>query len=89
MRFDNLYLKLQEPGTVANIRVTDVRFYDSDHATIKRGLVADVNRRLASGVEAHVMLGLARPLPDDEAGDVQWLMANGLCLADRPVSDVP
>jgi hypothetical protein len=89
MKFGNLYLQLQMPDARAEVRVTDVRFYEPDHGTIKQDVVADVNRRLSSGVETHLMMGLARPLSDKEAGNVQWLMANGLCLADRPVGDVP
>jgi hypothetical protein len=86
---EKLYLLLWSPRAAAKIRVTDVRFYEADQTTIKRGVVADVNRRLASGIPACAMLGLARAIPDDEAGAVHWLMANGLCLADRAVGDVP
>jgi hypothetical protein len=56
---------------------------------VKRDLVNDVNRRLASGVPLYTMLGLARAMADSDGGDVHWLMANGLCLADRAVSDIP
>lgn len=87
--FKKLYLMLGAPSTPAKLRVTDVRFYDADQTTLKRKVVDDVNRRLASGVKAYAMLGLARAIPDDDAGDVHWLMANGLCLADRAVGDVP
>lgn len=87
--FKKLYLTMSAPNTPAKLRVTDVRFYDTDQTTIKRKVVDDVNRRLASGVTTYAMLGLARAIPDDDAGDVHWLMANGLCLADRAVGDVP
>ncbi len=87
--FKKLYLMLGAPNTPAKLRVTDTRFYDADQTTIKREVVNDVDRRLASGVTAYAMLGLARAIPDDDAGDVHWLMANGLCLADRAVGDVP
>jgi hypothetical protein len=89
MRFGNLYLHLDTPHARADVRVTDVRFYEPDHTTIRRSVVEDVNSRLKRGVEAHLMMGLARPLEDKQAGEVQWLMANGLCLADRPVTDEP
>ncbi|MGH2852725.1 MAG: dual OB domain-containing protein [Solirubrobacteraceae bacterium] len=88
VEFKKLYLTVGAPSTPAKLRVTDVRFYDADHA-LKRKVIYDVNRRLASGVTAYAMLGLARAIPDDDAGDVHWLMANGLCLADRAVGDVP
>lgn len=36
------------------------------------------------------MLGLAQALWDQKAEmDLHWLMANGICLADRAVSDIP
>ncbi len=89
INFGKLYLMLDTPNTAAQIRVTDVRFYETDQVTIRRDVVDDVNSRLAAGETAYAMLGLARAIPDDEAGDVHWLMANGLCLADRAVSDVP
>jgi hypothetical protein len=84
-----LYLVLRPPRTAARVRVTDVRFYKADQTTIKRGVVADVNRRLTSGIPACAMFGLARAIHDADAGKVHWLMANGLCLADRAVGDVP
>ena len=68
---------------------TDVRFYTADLA-IKRDVVKDVNRRLATGTRVYAMLGLARAIRDEAAGqDLHWLMANGLCLADRAVGDLP
>lgn len=67
-----------------------VRFYESDGQAIKHSVVADVRRRLRRGVCVYAMLGLARPILDEGAGEeVHWLMANGLCLEDRPVGDVP
>lgn len=87
--FKNLYLMLDSPNTPAKLRVTDVRFYEADHKTIKRDIVDNVSRRLATGVKVYAMLGLARAMPDEDGSDVHWLMANGLCLVDRAVGDVP
>ncbi len=89
IKFKRLYLSLDSLSAPAELRVTDVRFYEADHETIKRGVVRDVNRRMSSGVHTYAMLGLARAIHDDDGGDVHWLMANGLCLADRAVADVP
>lgn len=86
---DKLYLRLNPPDLPADLRVTDIRFYEADHQTIKRDVVDDVKGRLARGEKAYAMVGLARAIPDEDAGDVHWLMANGLCLADRAVSDLP
>lgn len=89
IRSDKLYLQLKAPAAPADLRVTDVRFYTTD-LTIKRDVVDDVNRRLAAGTRAYAMLGLARAIPDEATGeDLHWLMANGLCLADRAVGDLP
>lgn len=67
IKFQNLYLKLDLPDTPADLRVTDVRFYESDHKTVKRDVINDVNRRLATGVPAYTMLGLARAMADSDA----------------------
>lgn len=89
IRSDKLYLQLKAPAMPADLRVTDVRFYTADLA-IKRDVVKDVNRRLAAGTRAYAMLGLARAIRDEATGeDLHWLMANGLCLADRAVGDLP
>jgi len=82
--YGNLHLHLDNPDTAAKLRVTDVRFYESDHETVKTDIVTDVGRRLARGVPAHAMVGLARPMDD-----IHWLQLNGLCLHDRAVSDTP
>jgi hypothetical protein len=87
--FGKLYLMLDPPNTPAVLRVTDVRFYGDDQETVRRDIVDDVSRRLARGGRVYAMLGLARAIPDADGGEVHWLMANGLCLADRPVGDVP
>lgn len=69
--------------------MTDARFYEPDHETVKTDLVESVSRRLASGVKAYAMLGLARAMWDEDGGNVHWLQCNGICLADRAVRDVP
>lgn len=90
VKFANLYMTFDTADTHAEVRVTDVRFYEADHQTIIQSRVNDVNGRIADRVEAYVMLGLAQPLYDAKSGlDLHWLMANGICLADRAVSDIP
>lgn len=88
-RWGNLYVDIEGADTKANLRVTDVRFYEADHKTVKRDVMETVRGRLASGVKTYAMLGLARPMWDDDGGQVHWLQCNGLCLADRAVSDLP
>jgi len=89
IKFGNLYLRLDSPNLPADLRVTDVRFYEEDQRTVRRNIVSDVNGRLASGVSAYAMLGLARSMYDSDLGNVHWLMANGVCLADRAVGEAP
>lgn len=86
---DKLYLRLKAPAAPADLRVTDVRFYTPD-LRLRRDVIDDVNRRLAAGTPAYAMLGLARAMHDNATErDLHWLMANGLCLADRAVGDAP
>jgi hypothetical protein len=89
IEFDNLFLKLDTPNTLATIRVSDYRFYEPDHVTIRRDVVNDVRKRISAGVSLYGMLVLARAVQDAEAGYVHWLMVNGLCLVDNPVDDIP
>jgi hypothetical protein len=89
INFGNLYMSFGSSDGQAKVHVTDIRFYEADHTTLNAGVVDDVKRRLRSKVPAYIMLGLARAMPDPDGGDVHWLMANGLCLADRAVGDLP
>ncbi len=88
--YGRLQLRFNDSDPPAYLPVTDLRFYETDQATICRDLVADVARRLKAGVDAYLMLGLARAYraQDDDRGR-HWLQLNGLCLADRPVGSRP
>lgn len=88
--FGHLQLRFDDPDPRTYMRVTDIRFYEPDQATIRKDLVDDVSRRLRSGVDVYLMLGLARAWkrPDDDR-ERHWLQLNGMCLADRPVGDEP
>lgn len=85
----NLYIDINDGATRAKLRVTDVRFYEPDHKTIKSNVMQDVNRRVGTGITTYAMVGLARAMWDDDGGSVHWLQCNGICLADRATSDVP
>ncbi len=88
-RWGRLELELRYPDTAAYLSVTDVRFYEED-GTIKQSVVSDVSDRLRRGVDAFVMLGLARAfVAQGDDRPRHWLQANGLCLADRAVGDLP
>jgi hypothetical protein len=68
VEYGRLYLSLQS----ARLRVTDLRFYEADHTTLKRSIVDDVRGRLSRGQPAYAMIGLARemktPRPDASTG---------------------
>lgn len=66
--------------------MTDLRFFESDQQ-IRSTVVDDVDARLRRRIDTFVMFGLTRPYADDP--DHHWLQVNGICLADRPVGDVP
>ncbi len=89
-RFGRLQLRLNDVDPPTYLPVTDVRFYEDDHETINLSVVGDVNRRLRHGVDAFLMLGLARAYqaPTDDR-ERHWLQLNGLCLTDDPVGDTP
>lgn len=89
-RYGRLQLRFDDPDPPTYLSVTDVRFYEPDHTTIRRAVVDDVAKRLRSGVESFLMLGLARAhqtSTDDRKR--HWLQLNGLVLVDRPVGDTP
>ncbi|MGI8730607.1 MAG: dual OB domain-containing protein [Solirubrobacteraceae bacterium] len=89
-KYGRLQLRFDDPDPRTYLSVTDVRFFEADHATPRQAVVDDVARRLRSGVEAFLMLGLARAYhaPNDDR-ERHWLQLNGLVLVDRPVGDTP
>ncbi|MDX6719722.1 MAG: hypothetical protein QOJ63_1976 [Solirubrobacteraceae bacterium] len=93
LRADNwgkLLLELNDPNTPCSLSMTDVRFYETDQTTIKHGVVADVNTRLSAGVDAFLMLGLARAfVAKGYDRSLHFLQGNGLCLVDRAAGDLP
>jgi hypothetical protein len=89
-RYGKLQVRFNDVSPPSYLSVTDVRFCEEDHVTIKTSVVEDVNRRLRRGVHAFLMFGLARAYeaPTDDR-ERHWLQLNGLCLADRPAQDIP
>jgi hypothetical protein len=89
-RYGKLRLRLNDEEKPAFLSVTDVRFVEADHKTIKTDVVVDVQARMRRGVEVLLMLGLARAFR--KTGDDRerhWLQVNGICMADRPLSEQP
>jgi len=85
-RYRKLQLRFNDPEKPAFFSVTDLRFVEADHKTLRQDLIDDVQGRLLQGTGVRVMFGLARAFR--AAGDDtkrHWLQVNGLCLEDRPV----
>ena len=78
-RYGKLRLRLNDEKKPAYLSVTDVRFVEADHKTIKTEVVADVRTRMQRGVGVILMLGLARAF--QKSGDDcerHWLQVNGI-----------
>lgn len=85
-RYGKLRLRLNDEDKPAFLPVTDLRFVESDHKTIKGSTVEDVRQRMHRGVGVLLMLGLARAF--QRSGDDHqrhWLQVNGICMMDRPL----
>jgi hypothetical protein len=86
--YGKLRFQLLDVDPQAALAVTDVRFVEDDHRTIRADVVEDVSARLHSEVDTFLMLGVARAhrMPwDDRKRHLQ--QPNGLVLEDRPVGD--
>ncbi len=89
-RYGKLRLRLSRPESPAYLPVTDLRFVEADHRTIKSDVVADVSARMKRGVEVLLMLGLSRAfLKEGDDRERHWLQVNGICMADRPLGGAP
>lgn len=78
-------LNFYEDDLLTQTTVTDLRFYEDDFKTANYETVASVSSRLAEGMKAWAMFGLARPFKaqgDDARRN--WLQLNGICLEDDP-----
>jgi hypothetical protein len=69
-----------------DLSVNDLRLYEGDGRTPRRDLVASVEKRLKSGVEVILSVGLTRPF--QKWGDTEerhWLQVNNIHLEDNPL----
>lgn len=85
--YGKLRLKLNDVEDPAHLGVTDIRFVEADHSTLKRDVIQHVQRRLHSGGDLFLMVGLARAFV--ATGDDRrrhWLQINGVCIEDRPLT---
>jgi len=88
--YGKLRLKLDDIEEPAHLGVTDIRFVEADHSTLKRDVIDDVQQRMQRGVDLFLVVGLARAFiatGDDRRR--HWLQVNGICMEDRPVGDRP
>jgi hypothetical protein len=89
-RYGHLRLRFNDEHPPVDLPVTDIRFVEEDHQTIKWDVVEDVRWRLNSGVNVILMVGLTRLFQVKDDGDKRhWLQVNGICLADRPLGRNP
>src|ERR1700694_889254 len=88
--YGKLRLKLDDVEEPAHLGVTDIRFVEADHSTLKRDVIDNVQRRMQRGVDLFLMIGLARAFiaPGDDRGR-HWLQVNGICMEDRPLGERP
>lgn len=89
-RYGKLRLLLPTAQGVASLPVTDLRLVEADHQTIRAGAVDDLNERMRRGVEGLLLLGLSRAYrKDGDEHERHWLQANGICMFDRPLGELP
>jgi hypothetical protein len=70
----------------ADLAVTDLRLYEKDHKTPRVGLVTDVQRRIKSGVEIILSVGLSRAWrKQNDTAERHWLQINNIHLEDDPL----
>jgi hypothetical protein len=69
-----------------DLSVNDLRLYERDGRTPRRDLVASVEKRLKSGVEAILSVGLTRPWQKwGDTAERHWLQVNNIHLKDNPL----
>ncbi|HET8556258.1 MAG TPA: hypothetical protein VFL58_02995 [Gaiellaceae bacterium] len=85
-----LRLTLDYVDDPARLGVTDLRFVEADHRTLKQDAIRDAQQRMRNGVDLLLMVGLARAFV--ATGDDRrrhWLQVNGICMEDRPLGHTP
>jgi hypothetical protein len=69
-----------------DLSVNDLRLYERDGRTPRQDLVASVEKRLKSGVEAILSVGLTRPWQKwGDTAERHWLQVNNIHLKDNPL----
>lgn len=82
----SLRMLVTDGVTDLSLPVTDLRFYESDHKTIRLRAVANISQRLAAGARAILAVGVSRPFQkDDDSQPRHWLQVNNIHLEDQPI----
>lgn len=88
--YGRVQLRLNDPIRPAFAPVTDLRLFESDHETPLEDAIEDLRRRMGRGVQARLMVGLARAfVASGDNSERHWLQVNGICMEDRPLGDLP
>jgi hypothetical protein len=88
--YGRVQLRLNDSIRPAFAPVTDLRLFGSDHETPLEAAIEDLRRRMGRGVQARLMVGLARAfVASGDNSERHWLQVNGICMEDRPLGDLP
>ncbi len=78
-------VKINDGIFFVDLSLTDLRFYKDDQQTPKARVVADVHRRINTGVGVIVSVGLARAfLAKGDIARRHWLQVNNIHMEDNP-----
>ena len=84
---DTLRLNISDPDHELSLPVTDLRFYESDHKTLKPAIIEQVGQWLADPASSVILsVGLSRPW--QKSGDTikrHWLQLNNFHFQHQPV----
>ncbi len=83
---DKVRIRLTDQGRTASLPITDLRLYEDDHATPRRGLVQQIQDRIGQGVDVILGVGLGRAWKrTDDDRERHWLQVNNLHVQDDPL----
>jgi len=69
-----------------SVPVTDLRLYEKDHQTPRRGILDELNKRIFRGIQVILSVGVGQPY--QRTGDTverHWLQVNNFHLLDDPL----
>jgi hypothetical protein len=83
-------VKLIDKDQTSYLSLTDLRFYGPDLETPSEAVVKNIARRLRSGVNVILSVGLTRPFSPKpgEQEECHWLQVNNIHMLDDPLWEV-